>query len=310
MARLSSQAPWSFAELLRQHLRSGGPMDCAEAVELLHAHFGDRIGAAFGRAAQIERLATGAAGVKLSEKAQRLMSRAASVRELYLPENSLRGSELRRADLFLGAGAGLASVLRLAGNARRPVALLVRGLRPDDAAVWLRTNTQIDVAIFLGSEDGELRDHLELVAEIQPSRPTLWIVPSGELRPEGCRWFHAAPGESLSGMLEEAMDACTRLMGAEQLTARDLTIRAVFTGGLALARALDLEPDLTPSRIEVQDALYGALPWQIEGLARRNPSLELSLDVLPHQAKNAQWLSGLLPSGRVKLEFSRPPSRL
>ena len=110
---------WSFNALLRQHLRDHDPIDRDRALLLLHAHFGDRPGAAFGRAALLQTLVDMAdseaspsrPGLRMTADARDLLQRACGVRPLYLPEGSEFAAALRKTDLALGPDAGLRSVV-------------------------------------------------------------------------------------------------------------------------------------------------------------------------------------------------------
>ena len=311
MARASPQLPCSFNALLRDHLRRRQPIDRERALLLLHTHFGDRVGAMFGRTDQLVGLLDGPRGVPVTEEARRLLERACAVRNGFLAADSEQGPALRRADLTLGAGGGLRAALALPSNGGRLVALVLRGLQPEQASAWVEAGRRtLDVLVLLGPEELELAELLPLLGRPTPrGAPLLCVVPQGRLRAEGCRWFHPATEERLAALLREALDACARLLGVEALQQQRLEIRAIATGGLALANVLRNESDVVPSTVEVEDGLYGELPEILVDRCRCWPDLQLTLDVLPHQFEAAAAVAAAAGPDRLQLRRTRPVDR-
>jgi hypothetical protein len=312
MARASEQLGSSFNALLREHLRGRKPIDRPRALLLLHTHFGDRVGAAFGRTEQLLGLLDGPKRVEMTDEARRLVERACAVQTHFLGADSEKNAALRRADLLLGAGGGLRAVLALPSNGGRLVALLVQGLAPEAAAAWVESGgRRMEVAVLLGPEELELCELLPLLGKPEAAEaPLLGLVPQGRLRPEGCRWLHESGPERLSGLVSEALEACGRLLGVPELERGRLAVRAVATGGLALANALAAEPDLEPDAIEVEDGLYGALPELLAERCRQRPRMRVRLDVLPHQAEAAALVAGACAPGQLELRRTRPIDRV
>jgi hypothetical protein len=306
----TSLAIGSFNELLREHLRNRHAIDRSRALRLLHAHFGDRVSAGFGRAAQLGRLASGALPLELDAGARLVLQRACEAAAFYLPEDSPYLAALRRADLAL-AGRGLRTVAALPANGGRPVLLFVHGLAPDAAAGWLESVRPLDVVVLLGPEEHELVELLPLLDELAAApAPLLCVLPQGELRSGGCRWLSRAAGEGLGELVHETLDVCARHLGAAELQQGSLSVRAVASGGQALGNALREAPELALDAIHLEDALYADLPWRLLEYAATRAGLCLSLDVLPHQAEAARRIAPALPPGRVEIRVRRPVERL